>query len=143
MAQEQFFQGRRLADEAAHAGVAEHANEFPEAFAVHLGAQGVAVDADVFDALDPGEIAGITHHFGLDRGAAEMPHGVQRPALDGLAGPDDGDPFAQRLGFGQDVAGQQDRRATVARFADALLKHVLHQRVQAAARLVQQQQLGP
>ena len=142
MAQEQLLERRRLADEAAHAGVAEHPDEFAEAFAVDLGAQRVALDADVLDALDPGEIAWVADHFGLDRGAAEMPHGVQRAALDGLAGPDDGHPFAQRFGFGQDVAGQQDRRAAVARFADALLKHVLHQRVQAAARLVEQQQPG-
>ena len=71
-----------------------------------------------------------------------MPHGVQRTALDGLAGADDGHPFAQRFRLGQDVAGQQDRRAAVARLADALLKHVLHQRVQAAAGLVQEQQPG-
>ena len=74
--------------------------------------------------------------------AAEVPHRFQRAALDGPAGADDRHPFAQRLGLGEDVAGQQHRRAAVAGLGDALLKDVLHQRVQAAARFVEQQQPG-
>jgi hypothetical protein len=77
--------------------------------------------------------------FGGDRRAAEVPHRFQCPALDGLAGADDRHPFAQCLGLGQDVTGQQDRRAAIACFGDALLKDVLHQRVQAAARLIEEQ----
>ena len=142
VAQEELFQGRRLADQAAHARVAERPDEFAEAFAVDVGAQRGAVDADIFDAADSGEIAWVAEQFGFDRRAAEMPHRVQRPALDGLAGADDRHPFAECLGLGQDVTGQQDRRATVARFGDALLKDVLHQGVQAAARLVEEQQPG-
>src|ERR1700743_3361761 len=99
VAQEEFFESRRLTDEAAHSGVAEHPDELSEAFAVDLGAQGVAVDTDVFDPFDPSEIAWIARHFGFDRGAAEVTHRVQRTALDGLAGPDNGHPFAQRFCF--------------------------------------------
>ena len=142
VAQEQLLQGRRLADQAAHAGVAEHLDQLAEACAVDLGAQRVAVEADVLDALDPAEIAWVADHFGLDGGARQVPHRVQRAALDGPARPDDGHPLAQRLGLGQDVAGQQHRHAAVARLADALLKDVLHQRIQAAAGLVEQQQPG-
>src|ERR1700722_13384583 len=109
VAQEKFFQSWRLADQAAYAGVAEDPDEFPEACVVDLGAHRIAVDADVLDTLDSGEVAWITGHFGFDRGAAEVTHRVQRSAFDGLAGPDDGDSFTQRFGFGQDVAGQQDR----------------------------------
>src|SRR6185437_4995997 len=95
MPQEQLLERRRLADQAAHTGVTEYADEFPEALTVDLGAQRVAVDADVLDTIDPRDIAWVADHFGLDRGAAEMTHRVQRATLDRLTGPDDGHPFAQ------------------------------------------------
>lgn len=142
VAQEELFERRRLADETAHAGVTEHADELTQAFAIDLGAQRITLDADVLDALDPPEIARIAGHFGPDRDAAQMPHGAQRTTFDGLARPDDRHAFAQRFRFGQDVAGQQHRRAPVAGLRHALLKHVLHQRVQSTAGLVQEQQPG-
>ncbi|CNV56591.1 Uncharacterised protein [Mycobacterium tuberculosis] len=76
MAQEQLLQGGRLTDQAAHTGVAEHLDEFSQAFAVDLGAHCGALDADVLDSLDSAEVSWITDHFGLDRGAAEVPQGV-------------------------------------------------------------------
>src|SRR4051794_33962091 len=118
MAQEQLLKRRRLADETAHTGVTEYPDEFPEALAVDLGAQRAAVHAEVLDPPDPGEITWITDHFGFDRRAAEVTHRVQRAALDGLAGPDDGHPFAQRFRLGQDVAGQQHGRTAVPGLAD-------------------------
>lgn len=142
VAQEELFERRRLADETAHAGVTEHADELTQAFAIDLGAQRITLDADVLDALDPPEIARIADHFGPDRGAAQMPHGAQRTTFDGLARPDDRHAFAQRFRFGQDVAGQQHRRAPVTGLRHALLKHVLHQRVQSTAGPVQEQQPG-
>ena len=63
VAQEQLLQRRRLADQAAHTGVAEHPDELAEAVAVDLGAQRVALDADVLDTLDSGEIAWIAESF--------------------------------------------------------------------------------
>ncbi len=140
--EEELLQRGRLADQAAHAGVAQHPDDFGQALAVDLGAQGMAFDADVFDAGDPAEIDGVADHLGLDRSAGQVTHRFQRAALDGTARPDDRDPVAQRLGLGEDVAGQQDRHAAVAGLADALLEHVLHQRIQAAARFVEQQQSG-
>lgn len=59
VAQEKLFQSRRLADQAAHTGVAQHPDEFPEALAVDLCTQRVALAADVLDALDASEIAGL------------------------------------------------------------------------------------
>ena len=45
--------------------------------------------------------------LGLDVGAGQVPQLGQRPRLDRAAVPDDGDPVAQRLDLGEDVAGQQ------------------------------------
>lgn len=58
VAQEELFERRRLADETAHAGVTEHADELTQAFAIDLGAQRITLDADVLDALDPPESPG-------------------------------------------------------------------------------------
>jgi hypothetical protein len=55
----------------------------------------------------------------------------------------DGDPVAQRLDLGEDVAGQQDGPASLAQFPHHILEHLLHQRVQAGARLVEQVELHP
>ena len=85
--QEQFLQGRRLADEAAHPRVAEHLDQLGQALAVDLGAQRVALDADVLDTRDPGEITGVADHLGLDRGAGQVTHRIQRAALDGACPP--------------------------------------------------------
>ena len=66
----------------------------------------------------------------------------QGAGLDRAAVPDDGDPVAERLDLGQDVAGQQHGAVAAAHLlADHLAEHRLHQRVQAGGRLVEQQQL--
>ena len=105
MAQEEFFQGGWLADQASHAGIAKHPDELAEALAVDVGPQRGSVDADILDTADAGEIAWVAEHFRLDRRAAEMAHRIERAALHGPTGADDGHPLAQSLGFGQDVTG--------------------------------------
>jgi hypothetical protein len=62
---------------------------------------------------------------------------VDEPAL-----PEDADAVAQRLHLAEDVRGQEHRLPAVLGFLDALAKSDLHQRIQAAGGLVQQQQIG-
>src|ERR1700727_1235229 len=81
VAHEEFLQRGRLADQAAHAGVAEHPDEFAEALAVDVGVQRGPFVADVLDAADAGEIARVVEQIGRDRRPAEVPHRFQRPAF--------------------------------------------------------------
>lgn len=54
----------------------------------------------------------------------------------------DGEPVAQRLDLGQDVTGQQHGAVvSTLRLPDHLAELLLHQRVQARGRLIEQQQL--
>ena len=66
---------------------------------------------------------------------------ASRP-LDDLAGADDAHPVGERLGLAEDVAGQQNRAPAVAQLGHALAEGLLHQRVEAAGRLVEQVELG-
>ena len=54
----------------------------------------------------------------------------------------DAHPVAERLHLAHDVRGQKDRLAPVARLADAVAKRLLHQRVEPAGRLVEDEQVG-
>ena len=79
---------------------------------------------------------------GLDRERGEMPHLGQRSHLHELACPQDAHPVAERLHLAQDVRGEEHRLAAVASFTDALPERLLHQRIQPARRLVQDEQVG-
>jgi hypothetical protein len=70
-------------------------------------------------------------------------HLRERPHLDQVALAQDRDPVAERLDLAEDVRGQEHRLTTLASIGHALAEGALHQRVQAARRLVQQQQIGP
>ena len=59
-----------------------------------------------------------------------------------LPGADDADAVAQRLDLGEDVAGQQHGRAVLGDPVDLAVEHLLHERVEAAGRLVEEVQLG-
>jgi hypothetical protein len=78
---------------------------------------------------------------GADRRPTQVPQLRQRPRLDGTTGAHDADPVAERLDLGEDVARQQDRATPLPGLAHAGLEDLLHERVQARGRLVQQQQL--
>ena len=54
---------------------------------------------------------------------------------------DDADTIGQRLGLGQDVAGEQDTASARLLRGDLLLEDGLHERVEARCRLVEDQQL--
>ena len=60
-----------------------------------------------------------------------------------MARAQDRDPVAERLDLRQDVGRQEHRLATLAGIGHALAERPLHQRVQAARRLVEEQQIGP
>ena len=77
-----------------------------------------------------------------DGGAHQVPQLVEGAGAHGAAGADDGDVVTELFDLGEDVAGQQHRRAAVGDLLDALLKRLLHQRVQARRRLVENVELG-
>ena len=63
--------------------------------------------------------------------------------LDERPAAQDADPVAQRLHLAQDVRGQEDRLAPLARLLRTLAEDLLHERVQAARGLVQHEQVSP
>ena len=71
-----------------------------------------------------------------------MPHLGQRPHLHELSRPQDAHPVAERLHLAQDVRGEEHRLAAAARLPDALPERLLHQRIEPARRLVQDEQVG-
>ena len=71
-----------------------------------------------------------------------MPHLGQRAHLHELARPQDAHPVAERLDLAQDVRGEEHGLAAVAGLADAVPERLLHQRVEPAGRLVEDEQVG-
>jgi hypothetical protein len=66
----------------------------------------------------------------------------ERPLLDQPALAQDPHPVAQRLDLAQDVRREEDRLAALARLADGVAEGDLHERVEAARRLVEHQEVG-
>jgi hypothetical protein len=142
VAQEQLLQGGRPADQAAHA----HAGELPQRRVQRLGvdveADPAVLPAQIVHAGQVGQPLRPADQLGLDGGTGQVAQVGERAGLHGPTVTDDGEPVAQRLDLGQDVAGQQHGAAAAALLLpDDLTEHLLHQRVQARGRLVQQQQL--
>ena len=79
----------------------------------------------------------------LDRERGEVAHLGQRAHLDEPALPQDAHPVAQRLHLAHDVRGEEDGLPAVARLVDATAERLLHQRVESARRLVEDEQIGP
>jgi hypothetical protein len=119
--------------QAAQDGVQDHL--------VDLGADPQAVGDQV---VHPGQARQVRGPAGLrvDRDPGQVPQLGQRAGLHRAAVADDRDPVRQRLGLGQDVAGQQDGAAVLAFAGDAVAEGGFHQRVQAAGGLVEQEELG-
>ena len=113
----------------------------PSTGGVHLEEDPEAVDLEVVHPGEPVEPGQRPHRLGGHRGAGQVPQLGQRPGLDPAPGPDDAHPVAQPLDLGEDVAGEQHRAPAVAEVVDALLEDRLHQRVEAARGLVEDQQL--
>ena len=91
---------------------------------------------------DPGDVRDRTFECRLDRQGREVAHLRQRPHLNQEALAQDPDPITQGFDLAQDVRGQEDRLASLTSLMDALTKHLLHQRVEPARRLVEDEELG-
>ena len=78
----------------------------------------------------------------LDRLGAEVAQLGQRALVHQPAGPEDPDAVAQRLDLAEDVGGEEHRLAALLGLGDAVAKRHLHQRIEAAGGLVEQQQVG-
>ena len=81
VAQEQLLERRRMADQAAHAELAESAHRCVEVLGVDVEAHAVAVD---LEAVDPGEVGqpvGGPYRLGGDRRAGQVPQLAERAAL--------------------------------------------------------------
>ena len=78
----------------------------------------------------------------MDSRAGVGPELSEGPCHDGAPLSDDADPVGERLNFGKDVAGQQDRASFGLAFADGVLKVLLHQRIETGRWFVQDQQFG-
>jgi hypothetical protein len=117
--------------------------EQPIRAALQPAAQDGAVDGQVVDPWQPGEVVGG------DRGGEADLHAAQRPfaqRLDALHGhqpalADDADAVGDVLHLREDVGRHEHGLAALARLPDHHQELLLHQRVQAAGRLVQDQQL--
>ena len=79
----------------------------------------------------------------LDGLAAQMPQLGQGALVDEPSVPQDAHPIAERFDFAQDVRREQDRLATGLGLLGAVTEFHLHQWVEAAGRLVEDQQIGP
>ena len=143
MAQEQLLEGGRLADQAAHTGVAQDPDQLAEALAVDLGVQRVP---SMLTSSTPGmrlRSPGSPSNSALIdvrlrcRIDSSVPLSTVLPA--------------RMIVTRSHSASTSDRMwldskhgdAAIARLGDALAKHLLHQRVQATAGLVEEQQPGP
>ena len=77
----------------------------------------------------------------LDGLRAEVAQLLQRPLVDQPPVPEDPDAVADRLDLAEDVRGQEDRLPARLGLLDAFAERHLHQRVEPARRLVEQQQV--
>ena len=89
------------------------------------------------------KLGGVDGLGELDRHVAVAPPREVGDVLDGDEPPvaDDRDAVAQALDLVEVVRGQEDRRAALALLGDDLVELLLHERVQAARRLVEDEQL--
>jgi hypothetical protein len=98
---------------------------------------------DVVDARHGAQRFRTAFENGAHLRARQVPQASHGAGLhrDTLA--DDGDAVDELLHLGEDVAGQQNRTALGLDLPDRLGECGLHDRVEAAGRLVKQQQLSP
>jgi len=125
-----------------HPGRREHPQQRLDR-ADHLAADPVAVDLHRGDARDLGQVRRRRGERGVDRQRGQVTHLRQRAHLDQLTGTQDRHPVAQRLDLAEDVRRQEDSVPPPPRLRNALAERLLHQRIQPAGRLIQDQQVGP
>ena len=76
-----------------------------------------------------------------------MREGARAEVVDGVdevepALPDQADAIGDVLYLGEDVRGEEDRAAALGGLGDELVERLLHERVEAARRLVEDEQVG-
>src|SRR3954451_15196148 len=125
VAQEDLLEGGRAADERLHAAVDELLQN--------------ALQLARLDALD--DLLAV-QRLGLDRRARQVAKLRERAAFHRPAVADDAHAIAQRLDLGADVAGEQAGAGGLALVLHARAEDLLHQRIEAGRRLVEDQQLG-
>ena len=86
------------------------------------------------------DVLGEPHLDALACSSAEL---VDRPFGHDAPGSQDGDTVGRSLDLTEDVRREKDRGPAVARLGDHGQELVLHQRIEAARRLVEDQQLRP
>ena len=138
--QKQFLQRRRLAGHGADPGLGEVAEHVVEGLVVDLATDPQAHHVQVMHTRNPVQ-ADRASQLGINGRAAQVPQLGEGAGLDAPAVADNAHPVRQRLGLGQDVAGQQDRPAAAALVLHTVPERGLHDGVEAGGRLVQQEQL--
>ena len=95
--------------------------------------------------LTPGHTRDVGHgtiEGRLDADRAEVSHVGQRARLDQLPLPQDAHAVAERLDLAHDVGREEDGLTPVTGFSDAGAKGLLHERIESARRLVEDEQVG-
>src|ERR1700722_16734408 len=94
-------------------------------------------------ARNPGELGDSVCKGRLDGESRKVSHLGERAHLDQLACAEDPYSIAQCLHFAHDVGREKDCLATILGFVDAETKRLLHQWVESARGLVQDEQIRP
>ena len=142
MGEEELLERGLPADKVAHAGPGQSSEQRLDRTR-HPAADPAAVD---LDGTHPGKPRQWRHrpvHLGFDVQRREVAHLGERPHFHEPSRAQDRDSVAQRLHLAQDVRGQEDGLAVLAGLRHALAECAFLQRIQAARRLVQEQQIGP
>src|SRR5262245_9044904 len=108
----------------------------------HLAVDPVAVDAEPAQARHASEIGWPAVELRLDMERRKVAHLRQPADLDEPPAPQDGDTLARCLDLAQDVGGEKDGLPALARLEDAVPERALHERVETARRLVEEEEVG-
>jgi len=106
----------------------------------HLAAENVPDNLDRRHTGELGDLGHGTFERRFNGESRKVSHLRQCPHLDQQALAQDSDPIAERLDLAQDVRGQEDCLAPLARLMDAKTKGLFHERVEPARRLVEYEQ---
>ncbi len=106
----------------------------------HLAAQRAPLGHHAAHAGNPRQVGGFPAERRLDGDRRQVPQLAQCPCLSDPPAAQDHYPVAQRLDLAQHVGGQEDGLAAPARLGDALPEHRLHQRIEPAGRLVEDEE---
>jgi hypothetical protein len=110
--------------------------------ACHLQSEGIGAGARDVDAGERRQLGRSAVEGDLEGLGAQVAQLGERSLLDQAARTKDADAIAQRLHLAQDVRAEKDRLTALLGLANGLAEGDLHQRVEPARRLVEDQQVG-